>query len=385
MLYTREKLLELEDRSLAPYAMRASATRGREFPEPESAYRTPFQKDRDRVLHTTAFRRLEYKTQVFVNYEGDYYRTRLTHTLEVAQVARSLARALGLNEDLAEVIAMAHDLGHPPFGHAGEQVLAGLMEDHGGFDHNRQSLRIVTWLERRYPGFRGLNLTWEVREGIVKHETVYDVPSAGEYEPELRPTLEAQVVNLADEIAYNAHDLDDGLRSGLLTPAQLTGVELLAALAGELEIDLARLGEFERRVLIRELLGWMITDVVAATDRALREAGVASLDDVRRHPAPLARYSAEGARRVAELRNFLYRNLYKHYHIVRQVAKARHVLERLFAAYTEMPEMLPPGVQEATREEGLFRAVCDYMAGMTDRYALDEYARLFDPYERGRM
>ncbi len=385
MLYTREKLLELEDRSLAPYAMRASATRGREFPEPESAYRTPFQKDRDRVLHTTAFRRLEYKTQVFVNYEGDYYRTRLTHTLEVAQVARSLARALGLNEDLAEVIAMAHDLGHPPFGHAGEQVLAGLMEDHGGFDHNRQSLRIVTWLERRYPGFRGLNLTWEVREGIVKHETVYDVPSAGEYEPELRPTLEAQVVNLADEIAYNAHDLDDGLRSGLLTPAQLTGVELLAALAGELEIDLARLGEFERRVLIRELLGWMITDVVAATDRALREAGVASLDDVRRHPAPLARYSAGGARRVAELRDFLYRNLYRHYHIVRQVAKARHVLERLFAAYTEMPEMLPPGVQEATREEGLFRAVCDYMAGMTDRYALDEYARLFDPYEPGRM
>ena len=385
MLYTREKLLELESQSLAPYAMRAAETRGREFPEDESAYRTPFQKDRDRVLHTTAFRRLEYKTQVFVNYEGDYYRTRLTHTLEVAQVARSLARALGLNEDLAEVIALAHDLGHPPFGHAGEQVLAGLMEGRGGFDHNRQSLRIVTWLERRYPGFRGLNLTWEVREGIVKHETVYDVPSAEAYEPELRPTLEAQIVNLADEIAYNAHDLDDGLRSGLLKPAQLKDVGLLGELAGDLGLDLDHLGEFERRILIRELLGWMITDVVLSTDAAISAAGVASLDDVRRHPEPLARYSEAAAGKIAGLRDFLFNNLYRHYHIVRQVAKARHVLERLFAAYTEMPQMLPPGVQQAAEEEGLYRAVCDYMAGMTDRYALDEYARLFDPYQRGHV
>ena len=382
MRYGLEKLLELEDQRLAPYAMRASETRGREFPEPESAYRTPFQKDRDRVLHTTAFRRLEYKTQVFVNYEGDYYRTRLTHTLEVAQVARSLARALGLNEDLAEVVALAHDLGHPPFGHAGEQILADLMKDHGGFDHNRQSLRIVTWLEQRYPGFRGLNLTWEVREGIVKHETVYDQPSAAGYEPQLRPTLEAQIVNLADEIAYNAHDLDDGLRSGLLRPAQLNEVELLAELAAELEIEPERLGEFERRVLIRELLGWMITDVINATDAALESAGVASLDDVRRYPAPLARYSEAAAAKMAGLRKFLYGNLYRHYHIVRQVAKARNVLERLFQAYTEMPEMLPPGVRRAVAEEGLHRAVCDYMAGMTDRYALEEYARLFDPYRR---
>ena len=382
MRYGLEKLLELEDQRLAHYAMRASETRGREFPEPESAYRTPFQKDRDRVLHTTAFRRLEYKTQVFVNYEGDYYRTRLTHTLEVAQVARSLARALGLNEDLAEVVALAHDLGHPPFGHAGEQILADLMKDHGGFDHNRQSLRIVTWLEQRYPGFRGLNLTWEVREGIVKHETVYDQPSAAGYEPQLRPTLEAQIVNLADEIAYNAHDLDDGLRSGLLRPAQLNEVELLAELAAELEIEPELLGEFERRVLIRELLGWMITDVINATDAALEPAGVASLYDVRRYPAPLARYSETAAAKMAGLRKFLYDNLYRHYHIVRQVAKARNVLERLFQAYTEMPEMLPPGVRRAVAEEGLHRAVCDYMAGMTDRYALEEYARLFDPYRR---
>ncbi|WP_457634441.1 deoxyguanosinetriphosphate triphosphohydrolase [Oceanithermus desulfurans] len=382
MRYTRERLLELEDRALAPYAMRASETRGREHPEPESAYRTPFQKDRDRVLHTTAFRRLEYKTQVFVNYEGDYYRTRLTHTLEVAQVARSLARALGLNEDLAEVVAMAHDLGHPPFGHAGERVLAELMEAHGGFDHNKQSLRIVTWLERRYPGFRGLNLTWEVREGIVKHETVYDLPSAEDYEPQLRPTLEAQIVNLADEIAYNAHDLDDGLRSGLLRPGQLAQVEVLRELAAELELDLERLSEFDRRVFIRELLGLMITDVVAATDAVIAAEGIGSLDDVRRFPVPLVRYSERLGAQTAELRGFLYANLYRHYHIVRQVAKAKHVLERLFEAYTQMPEMLPPGVQTAAEEEGLFRAVCDYMAGMTDRYALDEYARIFDPYGR---
>ncbi len=382
MRYTRERLLELEDRDLAPYAMRASRSRGRAYPEPESAYRTPFQKDRDRVLHTTAFRRLEYKTQVFVNYQGDYYRTRLTHTLEVAQVARSLARALGLNEDLAEVVAMAHDLGHPPFGHAGERVLAELMAGHGGFDHNKQSLRIVTWLERRYPGFRGLNLTWEVREGIVKHETVYDLPSAEDYEPQLRPTLEAQVVNLADEIAYNAHDLDDGLRSGLLQPGQLAAVELLRELAAELELDLDRLSEFDRRVFIRELLGLMITDVIKSTDAALETAGIASLDDVRTYPAPLARYSQRLGEQMAELRDFLYADLYRHYQIVRQVAKARHVLERLFEAYTRMPEMLPPEVQTATEEEGLFRAVCDYMAGMTDRYALDEYARIFDPHGR---
>ncbi len=380
MRYTRERLLELEDRALAPYATRASRTRGRAHPEEESAYRTPFQKDRDRVIHTTAFRRLEYKTQVFVNYEGDYYRTRLTHTLEVAQVARSLARALGLNEDLAETVALAHDLGHPPFGHAGERVLAELMTNHGGFDHNAQSLRIVTHLEQRYPGFRGLNLTYEVREGIAKHETAYDVPDAGFGEG--RPTLEAQIVNLADEIAYNAHDLDDGLRSGLLVPGQLGEVELLSEVADASGIALSRLGEFERRVLIRELLGAMITDVIQATDANLARHGIESLEDVRRFPAPLATYSPAMAGRVQALRGFLYQNLYRHYRIVRQVGKARHVLERLFAAYVGMPEMLPPTVQRAADEEGLYRAVCDYVAGMTDRFALEEYARLFDPYGR---
>ncbi len=380
MLYTRDRLLALEDETLAPYAMRASETRGREHPEEESDFRTPFQKDRDRVIHTTAFRRLEYKTQVFVNYEGDYYRTRLTHTLEVAQVARSLARALGLNEDLAETVALAHDLGHPPFGHAGERVLAELMADHGGFDHNAQSLRIVTHLEKRYPGFRGLNLTYEVREGIAKHETAYDVPDAGFGEG--RPTLEAQIVNLADEIAYNAHDLDDGLRSGLLQPPHLTRVPLLVEVAQAAGIELPALDEFARRVLVRELLGAMITDVILATHENLERNRIQSVEDVRRFPAPLATYSEEMAQKVAELRRFLYQNLYRHWRILRQVGKARHVLKRLFSAYVEMPEMLPPSVQEAAELEGLYRAVCDYIAGMTDRFALDEYARLFDPYGR---
>ncbi len=373
--------MALEDRALAPYAVRSSESRGRAHPEPESRYRTPFQKDRDRVIHTTAFRRLEYKTQVFANYEGDYYRTRLTHTLEVAQVARSLARALGLNEDLAETVALAHDLGHPPFGHAGERVLAELMAEHGGFDHNAQSLRIVTHLERRYPGFRGLNLTWEVREGIAKHETSYDVPNP-DFDPEMRPSLEAQIVNLADEIAYNAHDLDDGLRSGLLQPSQLVEVSLLVDVAEEVGIDLLQLGEFERRVLIRELLGYMITDVVEATHARIEAAGVGTLEDVRRATTPLAGYSQQAREKISELRAFLYHNFYHHYRVVRQVGKARHVLVRLFEAYVEMPQMLPPTVQQAVEEEGLHRAVCDYIAGMTDRFALEEYARLFDPYGR---
>ena len=292
MLFDRAKLEAIEAASLAPYAAPSGSSRGREYPEKESLYRTAFQKDRDRVNHTTAFRRLQYKTQVFVNYEGDYYRTRLTHTLEVAQVARSIARALGLNTDLAETIAFSHDLGHPPFGHSGEKVLDGLMRGYGGFDHNKQSMRIVTYLENRYPGFRGLNLTWETREGIVKHETRYDLPDAGGYEPEYRPSLEAQIVNLADEIAYNARDLDDGLRAGLLKPGQLGEVALLKALMGELGLHPDRFGERERRVFVRELLGLLVNDTVAATNELLGAGGVASLEAVRRHPHPARRLLA---------------------------------------------------------------------------------------------
>ncbi|MCS7059454.1 MAG: deoxyguanosinetriphosphate triphosphohydrolase [Meiothermus sp.] len=379
MLFDRLQLEALEDRTLSPYAVRSSQTRGRAYPEPESAYRTPFQKDRDRVNHTTAFRRLQYKTQVFVNFEGDYYRTRLTHTLEVAQVARSIARALGLNLELTETIAFAHDLGHPPFGHAGEAVLNELMQGHGGFDHNKQSLRIVTHLEERYPGFRGLNLCWESREGIIKHETRYDLPDAQGYEPHLRPSLEAQIVNLADEIAYNAHDLDDGLRSGLLQPGQLSEVELLKDLMRELELRPERFDELSRRTLVRELLGLLITDTIQATHKLLVENRIESLQAVRQHSGPLAGYSSLLARQLEELREFLYTHFYRHYYVVRQVGKSRFVLEKLFEAYTHDPKVLPPQVQRAAESEGIHRAACDYIAGMTDRFALDEYARLFEP------
>jgi dGTPase len=388
MLFARERLEQREQQSLAPYAALAGNSRGRVYPEPESAYRTAFQKDRDRVVHTTAFRRLEYKTQVFVNYEGDYYRTRLTHTLEVVQVAKSIARALGLNEDLCETIALAHDLGHPPFGHAGERVLNQLMQqvpvldrasdDPGGFDHNRQSLRIVTYLEQRYPGFRGLNLTWESREGIVKHETLYDQPSAQGYEPQYRPTLEAQIVNLADEIAYNAHDLDDGLRSGLLQPAQLVEVPLLQQLAVALELPLIQLNERSRRVFVRELLGWLINDCIQTTHNQLELHRIVSLGQIKALSRPLVSYSAPLEEQLGQLRRFLFAHLYRHPHVYRQIHKARQVLEQLFAAYLADPLLLPVTVQKAMATEGLARAVCDYMAGMTDRFALEEHARLFD-------
>src|SRR5512141_1323991 len=251
MILTRQQLEAYEDQTLAPYGMRSKDTQGRAVPEDEPDYRTVFQRDRDRILHTTAFRRLEYKTQVFINYEGDYYRTRLTHTLEVAQIGRTMARALGANEDLVEAVCLAHDLGHPPFGHSGEVALGRIMLEHGGFDHNKQSLRIVTELEHRYPDFPGLNLTWEVREGIVKHESEYDISDASEYSPELRGNLEAQIANVADELAYTAHDLDDGLRSGMITPYMLEGITLWEILAESVGWHGPALDELTRHRLIR--------------------------------------------------------------------------------------------------------------------------------------
>ncbi|GAB5601933.1 deoxyguanosinetriphosphate triphosphohydrolase [Thermus sp. FJN-A] len=374
MLFPRERLLALEAQNLAPYAQRAGDTRGREYPEPESPYRTPFQKDRDRILHTTAFRRLEYKTQVFPNWAGDYYRTRLTHTLEVAQVSRSIARALGLNEDLTEAIALSHDLGHPPFGHTGEKVLNALMRDHGGFEHNAQALRILTHLEERYPRFRGLNLTYEVREGIATHEAAY----APGFKP-LYPgqgTLEAQVVDLSDAIAYAAHDLDDGLRSGLLAPEELAEVAFLQALAREEGLDLLRLTELSRRILVRQLLGYFITAAILATHRRVEEAGVQSAEAVRHHPERLAALTEEAGKALKALKAFLMDRFYRHPEVLRERRKAEAVLEGLFLAYTRYPELLPREVQAKIPEEGLERAVCDYIAGMTDRYALEAYRRL---------
>ncbi|GGM98099.1 deoxyguanosinetriphosphate triphosphohydrolase-like protein [Thermus composti] len=375
MLFPRERLLELEARRLAPYAQKAQDTRGRKHPEPESPYRTPYQKDRDRILHTTAFRRLEYKTQVLPGWAGDYYRTRLTHTLEVAQVSRSIARALGLNEDLTEAIALSHDLGHPPFGHTGEKALHELMRAHGGFEHNAQALRILTHLEVRYPGFRGLNLTYEVLEGIATHEAAY----APSFKPDYpgQGTLEAQVVDLSDAIAYAAHDLDDGLRAGLLRPEELHEVPLLKALALEEGLDLLRLPELDRRVLVRQLLGYFIAAAIEATHARVEEAGVQSAEAVRNHPSRLAALTQEAEKALRELKGFLQERFYRHPEVLRERLRAEAVLVGLFTAYTRHPEILPKEVQGRIEEEGLERAVCDYIAGMTDRFALEAYRRLF--------
>ncbi len=379
MLYTREKLEELEDQALAPYGMRSKNTRGREYPDHEPEYRTSFQRDRDRILHTTAFRRLEYKTQVFVIHEGDYYRTRLTHTLEVAQIGRTVARALGANEDLIEAICLAHDLGHSPFGHSGEVALNRLMRDHGGFDHNKQSLRIVTKLEERYPDFPGLNLTWEVREGIVKHESEYDVADASAYNPDLRGHLEAQIANAADEMAYTAHDLDDGLTSGMITPGMLSGITLWEILAESIEWRGDKVDELTRHRLIRRLIGLEMSDLVQATSQRLRESGVRSVDELQRLPFNVIGYSEDMTRRNRQMKDFLYANLYRHHRVVRMAVKAEQVITDLFKAYESEPAILPEHVQDLTDDRGLERTICDYIAGMTDRFAVREHTRLFDP------
>ncbi len=379
MFINRNQLEALEDQNLAPYACHSKTSKGRAYPEEEPQYRTAFQRDRDRILHTTAFRRLEYKTQVFINYEGDYYRTRLTHTLEVAQIGRTIARALGANEDLIEAICLAHDLGHAPFGHSGEVALARLMKDHGGFDHNRQSLRILTELERRYPDFPGLNLTWEVREGIVKHESEYDIADASTYNPELRGHLEAQIANAADELAYTAHDLDDGLRSGMITPFMLEGITIWEILAENVGWRAPLLDDLTRHRLIRKLIGIEVTDLVFATDQRLRESSVRSLEDLQRLPYNVIGYSEDMHRRNRQIKDFLYVNLYRHHRMVRMAVKAERMITDLFQAYCNEPTMLPRHIQELVEERGLERTICDYLAGMTDRYAIEEHQKLFDP------
>jgi dGTPase len=375
----RAKLERKEDQFLAPYAVHSKDSKGRQHNEDEHDYRTSFQRDRDRILHTSAFRRLEYKTQVFINHEGDYYRTRLTHTLEVAQIGRTIARALAANEDLVEAICLAHDIGHPPFGHSGESTLANLMIDHGGFDHNKQTLRIVTKLENRFPEFEGLNLTWEVLEGIVKHETEYDKADAAGFNPKLRGHLEAQITNVADEMAYTAHDLDDGLRSGMLIPELLSGVDLWEMVLDDLEIRGQLLTELNRHQIIRRLLGMMVTDQITSTDERISESGVRSVLELQKLSANLTGFSDEMQKRNLQLKDFLFTNLYRHYRVMRMQTKAELILTRLFEAYTSESRMLPENVQEAIKIYGQERALCDYLSGMTDRFAIEEYQKLFDP------
>lgn len=382
MFFTRQQLEEIEEKSLAPYGTRSKDTKGRAYLDGEPEYRTSFQRDRDRILHTTAFRRLEYKTQVFINFEGDHFRTRLTHTLEVSQIGRTLARALGGNEDLVEAICLAHDLGHSPFGHSGEVALARLMKDFGGFDHNKQSLRIVTELEQRYPEFPGLNLTWEVREGMVKHESEYDISDAREYSPELRGNLETQIANVADELAYTTHDLDDGLRSGMLNTQILNGVALWEILRETYSWQGPLLNDVERHRMIRHLVGIMVTDMVKATDARLKDSKVNSALDIQKLKHNVVGYSEEMQRRNRELKDLLYAKLYRHFRVVRMQVKAERIIADLFHAYRAEPTMLPEHVQFFVEKRGLERTICDYIAGMTDRYAIEEHQKLFNPLEK---
>jgi len=376
---TREELEQLERQSLAPYAQFSADTRGRKYPEAPPDWRTHYQRDRDRVIHSRAFRRLEYKTQVFLNGSGDHLRTRLTHTMEVAAIARNIARALKLNEDLAETIALAHDLGHSPFGHKGEKVLDQLMKEHGGFEHNRQSLRVVEELEQKYPGFPGLNLTWEVREGLAKHETSYDHPDARRDFEARSASLEAQVANLADEITYYSHDLDDGLDSGLLSEKKLLGeVRIWRQAARTVKKEYGELPEECRRYfIIRCIIDGQVRDVVETTERRILDSGAASADEVRRQPKTLVQYSSKRRALNLELRDYLYKNLYYNPVVHEPNQRAVRMMEQLFNYYLEHPSEIGGQSQKRIRKVGLHRAVCDYIAGMTDRYVIQEHNRLF--------
>jgi dGTPase len=408
MLRTREEFEAFEREWLAPYAEKAADSRGRDYPSQEHPYRTAFQKDRDRIMYTTAFRRLQYKTQVFIYYEGDYYRTRLTHTQEAAQIARTVARALRANEDLAEAITLAHDLGHPPFGHSGEITLDRLMLERmgldpddpthrgQGFNHTVQTLRLVERLEKRWESFQGLNLTWETREGIVKHATEYDEVGPAwrdRFEPHKRGSIEAQIVNYADELTFSAHDLDDGLRSGMLSPdmpalQQVTLWQEIVAAINE------PYSELTRHRLIRELIDRLITDLLETSAGRIAAAAPQHPDDVREQPEDLIGISPAMNEKVRELKDFLFVNLYRHPRVIRMFRKAERTIKALFEAFEEDYRQLPPKTRDRLREIdpearvggplslSAYRVIADYIAGMTDRYTLQEYKRLFDPYER---
>jgi dGTPase len=380
--------------NLAVFACRAEQSRGRRYKEPESRMRSAFQRDRDRIIHSAAFRRLKYKTQVFVYHEGDYYRTRLTHSLEVAQIARTVSRTLGLDEDLAEALALAHDLGHTPFGHSGEDALDAAMAPYGGFDHNDQTLRILTQLERRYAEFDGLNLSWDTLEGVVKHNGPLSDPppsikayTAGhDLELGTWPSAEAQVAALADDIAYNNHDIDDGLRAGLFEVADLADVPLVGPVFADLQ---RRYPGLERSRLIfeavRAMIGLMVEDLLAETNRRLATLKPQSVDDIRRADGPVAAFSAEMRANDKALKAFLFERMYRHYRVNRMTSKARRVVGDMFGLFLAEPSTLPTEwrvLADGPATAQTARVVADYIAGMTDRFALEEHERLFNPYAK---
>lgn len=374
-----------ERNDMAGYACTSAASKGRKHAEEFRDNRPAFERDRDRIIHCAAFRRLEYKTQVFVNHEGDYYRTRLTHSLEVAQIGRAIARKLHLNEELTEALALAHDLGHTPFGHTGEEVLNRLMQGFGGFEHNLQSFRVIDELEERYPGFNGLNLTWELREGIIKHASPYDAPTQAmaEFLPGVVPSIEAQIINYADEIAYNNHDIDDGLKSGYITLDLLDKVDLWREVSANVKQKYPAIDD-KRLVLqtISALIGLLIGDICCTISANIDKYEIATRDDLQRINRTVAHFSDGVTSRNLELKRFLFQNLYRHHKVDKMRVKAEIFITRLFETYLRYPNLLPPKYQSRLEQFGLQRVVCDYIAGMTDRFALDEYKRLFEPYER---
>jgi len=383
-MLTRKEIESREERELAPYAMKSKDSRGRKYPEDEHQYRSVYQRDRDRIIHSTAFRRLEYKTQVFVNHEGDYYRTRLTHTIEVSQIARSIARVLNLNEDIAEAISLAHDLGHTPFGHSGEDALKKLMEGHGGFEHNLHGLRVVDVLEQKYPDFPGLNLSWELKESIVKHKSPYNNTSvATEYNTNEQPLLEAQIVDKADSIAYDNHDLDDSLKAGIITDDDLQTVELWRETQKKVK---QKYVIHDHAILsaqtIKTLINIEVTDLIENTMSRIKQEGIKTVQDVRAYPELIVSFSSALSEQKKKLQEFLFKNVYQHYRVARMADKAKRFLEELFTAFIKNPKQLPIEYQRWVEEAGLYQAVCDYIAGMTDRFAQDEYKKLFYPYER---
>jgi len=381
-LIKRNDIEKLEDKNLASYAVRSGSGKGRQYKEKEHPYRTRFQRDRDRVIHSSAFRRLEYKTQVFVYHEGDYYRTRLTHSMEVAQIARSICKSMRLNEDLAESIALSHDLGHPPFGHTGQKILNRLLKDHGGFEHNKQGLRVVKLLERRYPEFNGLNLTWELQEGISKHSVDPENPimkMKGYYSP----SLEAQVADCADGIAYNAHDLDDGITSGLLNLEQVRNLALWREHEKKLDQKYKKLDfKLKKYQIVRQIINDLITDFRQTTLKNIKANKIQSVDDIRYAKKRMAGFSSQMAKKNGELKKFLHRNLYNHRKVKRMEFKSEIYLSELYNAYMADSALLPVSVQKEENDDTMERRVCDYISGMTDRYAISEYKKLFSPDEK---
>jgi len=376
--------MEKKEDSLAPYAQKSRLSKGRRHKETEHDYRSCYQRDRDRIIYSTAFRRLEYKTQVFVNHEGDYYRTRLTHTLEVSQIAKSIARALRLNEDLVEAISLAHDLGHTPFGHSGEDALNQIMKDHGGFDHNSQGLRVVDFLEERYPDFPGLNLTYEVREGIIKHSTPFDKPRmAIAFETKSSPLLEIQAVDIADEIAYDNHDLDDGIKSGLIKEEDLKIIQTWREKDKEIKkIHPGIKDEIRKYQIIRSLINSQVTDLINNTEANIKKLKIRTPYDIAKAPVRILCMSKEMQAKRMPMREFLMEKLYRHYRVVRMSSKANRFITSLFEVYLDKTDQLPPAAKDRLEKEDKYRVICDYIAGMTDRYALDEYKKFFEPYER---